>query len=176
MLESVEVEKLNNSYDLPHKNFLTPDKVLSLGGHYMILRECHRMVLLLVAVCWWRVNRYKPSKWTIFRIFHQNRVQNIIQCHDNNIWKQMCIIKLCYSTETYILYTVQRRKQVEIYMWYLHHELILFLQSMNCFSCVPDNEIEGDILGWNMSYTTHKTHRKMMQRVVQPNNIYHDCS
>ena len=26
-----------------------------------------------------------------FQILHQNRVQNIIQYHDNNIWKQMCI-------------------------------------------------------------------------------------
>ena len=51
------------------------------------------MVLLFVAVCWCRANRYKPSKWTLFRILHQNRVQNIIQCHDNKIWKQMCIKK-----------------------------------------------------------------------------------
>ena len=26
-----------------------------------------------------------------FRILHQNKVQNIIQYHDNNIWKHMCI-------------------------------------------------------------------------------------
>ena len=36
-------------------------------------------------------------------------------------------------------------------MWALHHELVLFLQSRNCFWYVPDNDIEGDILGWNLS-------------------------
>ena len=39
--------------------------------------------------------------------------------------------------------------QVEIYMWYLLHELVLFQKSRNCFCYVPDNETEGDILGWN---------------------------
>ena len=36
-----------------------------------------------------------------FGILHQNRVQNIIQYHDENIWKQMCIKILCYITDTY---------------------------------------------------------------------------
>ena len=68
------------------------------------------MVMFLVSVCWCRINIYKPSKWTFFRILHQNRVQNIIQCHDNNIWKQIYIKDLCYSTETYLQYKVQRGK------------------------------------------------------------------
>ena len=46
-------------------------------------------------------------KMYILQILHQNRAQNIIQCHDNNIWKQMCIKKLSYSTETYLWYNVQ---------------------------------------------------------------------
>ena len=50
---------------------------------------------------------YIPSKWTFFRILHQNRAQNIIQYHDKNIWKQMCITKLYYSNETYLQYNVQ---------------------------------------------------------------------
>ena len=54
---------------------------------------------------------------------HQNRVQNIIKCHNNNIWKHMCIKKICYSTETYLRYNSQWKKQVKIYMWALHHKL-----------------------------------------------------
>ena len=65
--------------------------------------------MLFVAVCWCRINRYKPPKWSFFRILHHNRVQNIIQCHDNNIWKQMCIKELSYSTETYLQYNLQRK-------------------------------------------------------------------
>ena len=76
----------------------------------VIWRECRWIVLFLVGVCWWRVNKYKPSKWLYFRILHHNKVQNIIQCHDNNILKQMCIKILCCSTETYIWYNVQRGK------------------------------------------------------------------
>ena len=33
----------------------------------------------------------------------------------------------------------------------LHHESVLFLQIRNCFCYVPDNEIEGGILGWTTS-------------------------
>ena len=36
-------------------------------------------------------------------------------------------------------------------MWYLHHKLFLFLQSMDCFRYVPENEIGGEILGWTTS-------------------------
>ena len=36
-------------------------------------------------------------------------------------------------------------------MWALHHELVLFLQSSNCFCCVTENEIEGDISGCTTS-------------------------
>ena len=31
--EISEADKLNQSYDLPHNYWLTPDKVLSFGGH-----------------------------------------------------------------------------------------------------------------------------------------------
>ena len=33
----------------------------------------------------------------------------------------------------------------------LYHELVLFLQSRNCFCYVPENDTEGGILGWNLS-------------------------
>ena len=36
-------------------------------------------------------------------------------------------------------------------MWDLHHELVLFLQSRNCFRYVSENETEGDILSWTTS-------------------------
>ena len=65
----------------------------------------------------------------------------------------MCIKILCHSTETYIQYNVQRGKQVKIYMQSLHHGLVLFRQSRNCFCYVQDNDIEGGILGWTMSPT-----------------------
>ena len=60
--EIAEADQLNQSYDLPHNDQLTPDKVLSLGDYYIILRDCHQMVMLLGDVCWCRVNRYKPTK------------------------------------------------------------------------------------------------------------------
>ena len=95
---------------------------------------------------------YIPSKCVFFRILHQNMAQYIIQCHDNKIWKQMCIKKSFYSTDTYLRYRIRRGKTGEKYMWDLHHELVIFLQSRNCFRYVPDNEIKGDILGWTTSY------------------------
>ena len=49
------------------------------------------MVLLIIAVFWCRGHRYIPSECRIFCILHQNRAQNTIQCHYNNIWIQMCI-------------------------------------------------------------------------------------
>ena len=35
----------------------------------------------------------------------------------------------------------------------LHHELVLFQKSRNCFRYVPDNKIEEDIFGWTTSNT-----------------------
>ena len=49
--------------------------------------------------------------------------------------------------------------QVKIYMRALHHELVLLQQSRNCFRCVPDNEIEEEILGWNTSNITLSSKR-----------------
>ena len=34
----------------------------------------------------------------------------------------------------------------------LHHELVIFLQSRNCFRYVTKNDIKGDIFGWTTSY------------------------
>ena len=52
--------------------------------------------------------------------------------------------------------TYKREIQVQIYMWDLHHKLVLFQQSRNIFCYVPENEIEGDILGWNPSPTGYE--------------------
>ena len=110
------------------------------------------MVLLIVAVYWCRGNRYIPSECTFFRILTRYRAQNTIQCHDNNIWKQMCIKELSYSTETYLQFQLTKEnKQVEKYMWAPHHKLVLFLQIRNCFHYVRENNIEGYILGWTTS-------------------------
>ena len=67
-------------------------------------------MLFLVAVCWCREHIYIPTKCTFFQIMHRNRAQNIIQCHDNNIWKQVCIKKLSYSNETNLQYNLQREE------------------------------------------------------------------
>ena len=40
---------------------------------------------------------------------------------------------------------------VKIYMWALHHKLVLFQQSRNVFRYVPENDIEEYILGWTTS-------------------------
>ena len=42
-------------------------------------------------------------------------------------------------------------KEVKKYIQVLYHELVLFLKSRNCFCYVPDNDIEGNILGWTPS-------------------------
>ena len=98
--------------DLPHQDWPTPNRSSSLNIFCVgvIKRECRQMVLLLGAVCRCRENRYISTKCILFQIMHQNRAQNIIQCCDNNIWKQMCIKNLSYSTETYLRYNVQREK------------------------------------------------------------------
>ena len=47
-------------------------------------------------------NIYIHTKCALFLILNQTRAQIIIQCHDNNIGKQMSIKNLYYGTETYI--------------------------------------------------------------------------
>ena len=56
--------------------------------------------------------------------------------------------------------TYKVKKQVKIYMWYLHHELVLLQQSRNCFLYAPDNETKGDILGWTTSYKKIKINKE----------------
>ena len=100
----------------------------------VICWECCRMVLLLVAVCWFRENRYKASKWTFYQILHQNRVQNIFQCNYNNIEKKICVLKIYVIVLRTIFDTTYPKKLVEIYIWALHHKLVLFLQSRIFFN------------------------------------------
>ena len=64
--------------------------------------------------------------------------------------------------------TYKGKKQVKIYMWALHHKLVIFQQSRNCFCCVPENEIEGGILGCTTSPIIQgKTTRKRPQHSAQ---------
>ena len=74
----------------------------------VIKRDCRQMVILLGAICWCREYRYIPTKCTLFQIMHRTMAQIIIQCHDNNIRKKICIKNLYYSNETYFWYNVQR--------------------------------------------------------------------
>ena len=110
------------------------------------------MVLLLVDVCWCRGGVYiNLQNEHFFRILQQNRVQNIIQCHDKNIWKR-CVLHFYIIVLRPIFDTIYKGgKRVKIYMWALHHELVLFQQSRNCFCYVPENNIEGGILVWTTS-------------------------
>ena len=62
LLDISQADKLNQSYDLPHNDKMSPDKVLSFGGRYIIRLECRQMVLYFVTVCCCRVNIYKRLK------------------------------------------------------------------------------------------------------------------
>ena len=70
------------------------------------------MVMLLGAVCWWRENRYIPTKCTLFQILHQTRAQNTIQCHYYRIWN-ICVIKFCFIVLRPIFDQTHKGKQVE---------------------------------------------------------------
>ena len=68
-------------------------------------------------------------------------------------FKNRCVLKNYVIVLRSIFNTTYKeKKQVEIYMWALYQELVLFLQRRNCFQYVPDNAIEGDILFWTTSY------------------------
>ena len=82
-------------------------------------------------------------------------VQNIIQCHDNNIWKHMCIKSLCYITETYLRYYVQRGNTGRNLHMSSTSRIGPIPTNMNVFCYVPENEIEGEILGWNLFVSEH---------------------
>ena len=78
---------------------------------------CRQMAMSLGAVCWCRGERYISTKCTLFQIIHQTRSPNIIRCHDNNIWKQICIKNLSCSTDTYLWSNIQRKERSrKIYM------------------------------------------------------------
>ena len=63
-----------------------------------------------------------------------------------------CVLKIYVIVLIPIFdYTYKGDIEVKIYMRALHHELVLFQQSSNCFRYVPENETEEDILGWNPS-------------------------
>ena len=81
----------------------------------------------------------------------QTRAKTIIKCHYNNIWKHMCIKNDLILMRPIFNPAHKKNKQTKENIWYLYHELVLFLQSRNCFRYVPDNEIKGDILGWTPS-------------------------
>ena len=63
----------------------------------------------------------------------------------------MCIKNYVIVLRPIFGWTYKGKKQVKIYMWDLHHELVLFQKSSNCFHYVPENDIEGGILGWTTS-------------------------
>ena len=114
-------------------------------------RECCQMVKFLGAVCWCRESIYIPTKCTLFQIMHQNKAQNTIQCHYNNIWKQICIENVSYITHTYLRSNEQRKETCQKYIWALYHELVLFLQSRNYFCYVTENYTKGGISVWTPS-------------------------
>ena len=78
-----------------------------------------------------------------FRILHQNRSQSIIQCLDNNIWKQICIKKYLLLLRPIFDTTYKGGKQVEKYMWAIHHKLVLLVQSRNFFAMYHRMRLKG---------------------------------
>ena len=61
--------------------------------------------------------------------------------------------------------------EIGIYIRDLHHELVLFQQSRNCFRYVPENDIEEDILGWNPSKVVLNFEEKMINTLTK-HSIY----
>ena len=69
-------------------------------------------------------------------------------------FENRCVLKIYVIVIRPIFDTTFKGEiQVKIYIRALHHELVLFQKSRNCFHCVPENEIEEDILVWNPSNT-----------------------
>ena len=64
-------------------------------------------------------------------------------------FKNICVLKSYVILLRTILNTThQGRKQVKIYMWALHHKLVLFQKGRNCFCYAPEKEIKGGSMGW----------------------------
>ena len=67
-------------------------------------------------------------------------------------FENICVLKTYVIVLRHIFDTTYKGEiQVGIYMRALHHELVLFQKSRDCFHYVPENDIEEDILGWNPS-------------------------
>ena len=101
--DSLKPGDLYQSWDLHCHNWPTHDRAPSLSVCYVgaIKRECCQMVMLLGSVCWFKENRYIPTKCTLFQIMHRITAKILIQYHDNNIWNWMCIKNLSYIIENY---------------------------------------------------------------------------
>ena len=119
--------------------------------------------MFLGAMCWCRDNIYMTKKCVLFQILHQTRAHITIQCHDNNIWKHMCIKTLYYSTETFIWSNVQRKETGWKYIWALYHELVLFLQSRIFLLCTREWD-RGGHLGLEL-ITSNKKNENIIKRV-----------
>ena len=59
----------------------------------------------------------------------------------------------CYSTETYLRYYVQRKDPGQHFHEISSSRIGPIPTKQELFCCVPENEIEEDILGWNRSIT-----------------------
>ena len=89
----------------------------------------------------------------------------MIQCHDNNIWKKMCIKNIYIIVLRHIFYTTYKGKnQAKKYMWDLHHELVLFLQSRNCFSMYQIMRSKGT--SWAGPSYTNIGENGRIQRII----------
>ena len=63
-------------------------------------------------------------------------------------FENRCVLNCYVILMRPIFYTMYKGEtEVEMYMWALHHELVLFQQRRNSFCYVPENDIKGDILG-----------------------------
>ena len=90
------------------------------------------MVILIGAVCWCRKYIYISTKCALFHILQQTRSQIIIQCHDNKIWKHMCIKTYLIVLRPIINKTYKRKTRsiitYELYItnWSYSYKLEMF--------------------------------------------------
>ena len=66
-------------------------------------------------------------------------------------FENRCVLNTYHSTETYLRYNVQRKKINQNIHVRSTSKIVLIPTKYDFFRYVQENEIKGDILGWNTS-------------------------
>ena len=96
---------------------------------------------------------YTYVQYVNFSILHTKTGQKQIQCHDKNIWKNMCVKKNLIVLRPIFNTTYKGKNQVEKYMWLYFTNWSYSYKVGSPPRSVPDNDIIGDILGWTLLLT-----------------------